>query len=144
MEILETRVGKSKTLKKSRDKVIDLIFNNPTLYLENKIFEELCNNIEIVDDDVDQVLIGKLCFENFELEEIYFLECEALDGKEKQNIGNTSNKPFKNPEITKPIPSLEIEPSNIEKYSQNKSISENNKQYEEVERIFKVKTKLEN
>ena len=44
---------KEKTLHNIRDKIIELIFNNPKKCLDEELFEELCNNEELTYDDVD-------------------------------------------------------------------------------------------
>ena len=45
MAIIEIlNIDKHKTLLNNRDKIIDLIFNDPKKCLDKKSFEELCNN----------------------------------------------------------------------------------------------------
>ena len=55
-------IDKQKTLISNRDKIIDLIFSEPKKYLDEELFEELCNNDELTDEDIDIELIKKFRF----------------------------------------------------------------------------------
>ena len=133
MAFIDTpQINKIKTLKDNRNQIIDLIFREPLKYLEENIFENLCNNLDLSDNDVDNILIECLNFSELDIDEIYYLENEILIGEEDHK-GQTSNT----------MPEIVTEPSNIENYLRNRGIPSSSEKYNEVERIFKAKTKLE-
>ena len=133
MAFIDTpQINKIKTLKDNRNQIIDLIFREPLKYLEENIFENLCNNLDLSDNDVDNILIECLNFLELDIDEIYYLENEILIGEEDHK-GQTSNT----------MPEIVTEPSNIENYLRNRGIPSSSEKYNEVERIFKAKTKLE-
>lgn len=70
----EHNLDKYNTLQQNRDVIINQIFEYPSLYLDVKIFEDLCNNLDLIDGDVDKLLIEHQNFENLNLETIYYLE----------------------------------------------------------------------
>ena len=93
-------IDEHKTLHNNRDKIVDLIFNHPRKYLNEELFEKLCNNDELTNEDINRELIKDLYFENLEIDEIYYLEQvdEILVGEEdkKLELGETSNRPILN------------------------------------------------
>ena len=63
MAFIDTpQINKIKTLKENRNQIIDLIFSEPLKYLEENIFENLFNNLNLSDSDVDNILIKCLNF----------------------------------------------------------------------------------
>ena len=99
MTIIENlNIEKHKTLLSNRDKIIDLIFNDPKKYLNEELFEELRNNDELTNDDIDNALINNLDFKNLDMDAIYYLEIESeilVREQDKQlELGENSNRPI--------------------------------------------------
>lgn len=46
MVFMEPVIDKIKILKENREKVIDIIFDEPEKYLDKETFEDMCNNLE--------------------------------------------------------------------------------------------------
>ena len=68
MAIIENlSIDKHKTLLNNKHKNINLIFNDPKKYLDEELFEELCNNDELV-DGIDIEVTENLNFKNLEID----------------------------------------------------------------------------
>ena len=53
--------SKIKTLKVNRDQIINLIFSEPLKYLDEHIFENLCNNCEHSIGLIASIIFGFFC-----------------------------------------------------------------------------------
>ena len=92
MAFTETPIDKVKTLQINRNQIIDLIFNSPTKYIEENIFENLCNNLELSDNNVNTILIECLNFAKLDINEICYLENEILIGEEEDHKNKKKDK----------------------------------------------------
>ena len=132
-------IDEHKTLHNNRDKIVDLIFNHPRKYLNEELFEKLCNNDELTNEDINRELIKDLYFENLEIDEIYYLEqvdeilVWAEDGK--LELGESSNRSILEPRV---------EPSNVESYLNKEEPHKVMKSTQKQKEYLKLKNKNKN
>lgn len=109
---------KHKTLLNNRDKIADLIFDDLRKYLKEELFEKLCNNDKLTNDDINNELIKNLDFNNLETDEILLFRTRKWNfcrrRRYKLEVWESSNRL-----ILEPV----AEPSNVESYLNKWGIS---------------------